>query len=101
MHRRRSSDGAANLASGRAGGADISKGPIFRAIDRWEAVEEKALTPQSINLPDRQAAAHISKIVPAVRMLGVGIKWLGDSRKLTASSSNKGQEAVQYGGEGI
>jgi hypothetical protein len=81
--------------------ADISKGPIFRAIDRWEAVEEKALTPQSINLPDRQAAAHISKIVPAVRMLGVGIEWLGDSRKLTASSSNKGQEAVQYGGEGI
>jgi site-specific recombinase XerD len=30
--------------------ADIKKGPIFRAIDRWEAVEEKALTPQSINL---------------------------------------------------
>jgi integrase len=27
-----------------------SKGPIFRAIDRWEAVEERALTPQSINL---------------------------------------------------
>jgi integrase len=30
--------------------ADIKKGPIFCAIDRWEAVEEKALTPQSINL---------------------------------------------------
>jgi len=30
--------------------ADIKTGPIFRAIDRWEAVEEKALTPQSINL---------------------------------------------------
>ena len=29
---------------------DITKGPIFRAIDRWVAVEEKALTPQSINL---------------------------------------------------
>ncbi|KAJ8136160.1 hypothetical protein OY671_010627, partial [Metschnikowia pulcherrima] len=29
--------------------ADISKGPIFRAIDRWEAVEERASTPQSIN----------------------------------------------------
>jgi hypothetical protein len=28
---------------------DIKKGPIFRAIDRWEAVEEKALAPQSIN----------------------------------------------------
>lgn len=30
--------------------ADIPRGAIFRAIDRWEAVEEKALTPQSINL---------------------------------------------------
>jgi integrase len=30
--------------------AEISKGPIFRAIDRWEALEERALTPQSINL---------------------------------------------------
>lgn len=29
---------------------DISKGPVFRAIDRWEALEERALTPQSINL---------------------------------------------------
>ncbi|SCB50362.1 site-specific integrase [Rhizobium multihospitium] len=30
--------------------ADIRKGPIFRAIDRWEALEDRALTPQSINL---------------------------------------------------
>jgi integrase len=30
--------------------ADVNKGPVFRAIDRWEAVDEKALTPQSINL---------------------------------------------------
>jgi site-specific recombinase XerD len=30
--------------------ADIQKGPVFRAIDRWEAIEERALTPQSINL---------------------------------------------------
>jgi len=30
--------------------ADVAKGPIFRAIDRWEALEERALTPQSINL---------------------------------------------------
>ena len=30
--------------------ADISKGPVFRSIDRWEAIEERALTPQSINL---------------------------------------------------
>ena len=26
------------------------RGPIFRAVDRWEAVEERALTRQSINL---------------------------------------------------
>lgn len=30
--------------------ADIKEGPLFRAIDRWEAVEDRALTPQSINL---------------------------------------------------
>jgi integrase len=30
--------------------ADLSKGPVFRAIDRWGALEERALTPQSINL---------------------------------------------------
>lgn len=30
--------------------ADIQQGPIFRAIDRWGGMEERALTPQSINL---------------------------------------------------
>jgi integrase len=30
--------------------ADIAKGPIFRAIDRWGALEERALTPQAVNL---------------------------------------------------
>jgi integrase len=30
--------------------ADIQTGPVFRAIDRWEAIVERALTPQSINL---------------------------------------------------
>ena len=28
----------------------ISKGPIFRAIDRWGTVEDRSLTPQSVNL---------------------------------------------------
>ena len=31
-------------------GGHITNGPVFRAIDRWEAIEERALTPQSINL---------------------------------------------------
>jgi site-specific recombinase XerD len=30
--------------------ADITNGAIFRAIDRWDAVAERALTPQSVNL---------------------------------------------------
>jgi integrase len=30
--------------------ADITKGAVFRAIDRWDAVAERRLTPQSINL---------------------------------------------------
>ncbi len=30
--------------------AEISKRPNIRAIDRWGAVEDHALTPQSINL---------------------------------------------------
>jgi integrase len=30
--------------------ADITKGPIFRAIDRWGGLEEMALTPQAVNL---------------------------------------------------
>jgi len=30
--------------------ANIAKGSVFRAIDRWGALEDRALTPQSINL---------------------------------------------------
>jgi integrase len=30
--------------------ADITKGPIFRAIDQWEGMDERALTPQAVNL---------------------------------------------------
>jgi hypothetical protein len=53
--RRRRGQGASGRPSGRAfhewlERADITKGPIFRAIDRWEAVEGDALTPQSISL---------------------------------------------------
>jgi integrase len=30
--------------------AAIVKGPVFRAIDRWGALEDRALTPQAVNL---------------------------------------------------
>jgi hypothetical protein len=44
---------------GRLTGADIKKGPIFRAIERWEAAEDKALTPGSINLIVKRALRHV------------------------------------------
>lgn len=30
--------------------ADIDKGPVFRAIDRWNGVGDRALSPQAVNL---------------------------------------------------
>jgi hypothetical protein len=30
--------------------AKIARGPVFRAIDRWGTLEERALSPQSVNL---------------------------------------------------
>ncbi|MDZ4366434.1 MAG: tyrosine-type recombinase/integrase [Afipia sp.] len=30
--------------------ADIKKGAVFRAIDRWDAINDRTLTPQAINL---------------------------------------------------
>jgi len=30
--------------------ANISKGAVFRAIDRWEGLSDRALTPQAVNL---------------------------------------------------
>jgi integrase len=30
--------------------AKIAKGPLFRAIDRWGTLQDKALTPQAVNL---------------------------------------------------
>lgn len=37
--------------------ADISKGPVFRAIDRWGGLDDKALTPQAVNLILKQRIA--------------------------------------------
>ena len=41
--------------------AKIDSGPIFRRIDRWEHIDRRALTPQSINqiLKTRVAAAGL------------------------------------------
>jgi hypothetical protein len=33
--------------------ADIIKGPVFRAIDQWGGLDDKALTPQAVNWPRR------------------------------------------------
>jgi integrase len=41
--------------------ADITKGAIFRAIDQWGGLDDKALTPQAVNaiLKRRVAAAGL------------------------------------------
>lgn len=39
--------------------ADIQKGAVFRAIDRWEAIDERALTPQAINLILKRRCAMV------------------------------------------
>ena len=56
--------------------ADIKKGPIFRAIDRWEAVEEKALTPQSINLIVKRRCAMAGPEPEAFSAHGLRAEYL-------------------------
>ena len=38
--------------------ADIKKGPVFRAIDQWGAMDERALTPQAVNLIVKRRCAR-------------------------------------------
>jgi hypothetical protein len=85
--------------------ADIKKGPIFRAIDRWEAVEEEALTPQSII--DRQAALRQGRAgaggVFRARTAGripdrggaAGDRAAGGDARIPASLGPAGRELVQ------
>jgi hypothetical protein len=87
--------------------ADIKKGPIFRAIDRWEAVEEEALTPQSII--DRQAALRHGRAgaggVFRARTAGripdrggaAGDRAAGGDARIPASLGPAGRELVQRG----
>ena len=56
--------------------ADIKEGPIFRAIDRWEAVEEKALTPQSINLIVKRRCAMAGPEPEAFSAHGLRAEYL-------------------------
>ena len=65
--------------------ADIKKGPIFRAIDRWEAVEEKALTPQSINLIVKRRCAMAGPEPEAVSAHGLRAEYLTKAARHGAS----------------
>ena len=38
--------------------ADIASGPVFRAIDRWEGLVDRALTPQAVNLIVKRRCAQ-------------------------------------------
>ena len=61
--------------------ADIKKGPIFRAIDRWEAVEEKALTPQSINLIVKRRCAMVGVEPEAFSAHGLRAGYLTEAAR--------------------
>ena len=61
--------------------ADIKKGPIFRAIDRWEAVEDKALTPQSINLIVKRGCAMSGLELEAFSAHGLRAEYLTEAAR--------------------
>jgi integrase len=65
--------------------ADIKKGPIFRAIDRWEAVEEKALTPQSINLIVKRRPAMAGLEPEAFSAHGLRAGYLAEAARHSVS----------------
>jgi integrase len=65
--------------------ADIKKGPIFRAIDRWEAVEEKALTPQSINLIVKRRCATAGLEPEAFSARGLRAGYLTEAARHVVS----------------
>ena len=61
--------------------ADIKKGPIFRAIDRWEAVEDKALTPRSINLIVKRGCAMSGLELEAFSAHGLRAGYLTEAAR--------------------
>ena len=64
-----------------AGRADIKKGPIFRAVDRWEAAEDKALTPQSINLIVKRGCAMSGLELEAFSAQGLRAEYLTEAAR--------------------
>ena len=86
--------------------ADIKKGPIFRAIDRWEAVEEKALTPQSINLIVKRRCAMagaggvFAHGLRAGYLTEVGRQGIGLPEAMQQSRHRSVQQAASYYNEG-
>jgi site-specific recombinase XerD len=63
----------------------IAKGPVFRRIDRWGTLQERALTPQSVNL------------ILKKRIAGAGL----DAREFSAHGLRSGfmTEAARQGVE--
>jgi integrase len=74
--------------------ADIKKGPIFRAIDRWEAVEEKALTPQSINLIVKRRCAMAGLEPEAFSAHGLRAGYLTEAARQGVSLPEAMQQSL-------
>jgi len=61
--------------------ADIKKGPILRANDRWGAAEDKALTPQSINLIVKRGCAMSGLELEAFSAQGLRAEYLTEAAR--------------------
>ena len=61
--------------------ADIKKGPILRANDRWGAAEDKALTPQSINLIVKRGCAMSGLELEAFSAQGLRAECLTEAAR--------------------
>lgn len=65
--------------------ANIRKGAIFRAIDRWEGLSERALSPQAVNLILKRRCAQAGLDPEAFSAHGLRAGYLTEAARLGVS----------------
>jgi integrase len=61
--------------------ANIAKGPVFRAIDRWGNLEARALTPQAVNLILKRRIAQAGMDPVQFSAHGLRVGYLTESAR--------------------
>ena len=77
-----------------AGAGRHQEGPIFRAIDRWETVEEEAVTPQSINLIVKRRCAMAGLEPEAFSAHGLRAGYLTAAARQGVTARSSGSRAT-------